>query len=100
MRRERLERKTKKKTFFKKKRELKDRDKDILGREFRKRFCRFCQDKVKLIDYKDVNRLQKFINERGKIISRRFSFNCAKHQRKLSQAIKRARFLALLTFNR
>jgi len=66
-------------------------------REMTKKFCRFCRDKVKDIDYKDVSRLQRFVTEKGKILSRRISGNCAKHQRKVSESIKRARFLALLT---
>jgi len=65
---------------------------------FRKRVCRFCQDKVSVIDYKDVNRLIKFVTERGKIVPSRVSGTCAKHQRKLTQAIKRARYLALLPY--
>ncbi|MDP2939614.1 MAG: 30S ribosomal protein S18 [Candidatus Omnitrophota bacterium] len=62
----------------------------------RKKFCRFCQDKVEVIDYKDITRLSKFITERKKILSRRISGNCARHQRKISHAIKRARILALV----
>ena len=53
---------------------------------------------AKYIDYKDINRLRRFINERGKILPRRMSGNCAKHQRQLSEAIKRARAIALLPF--
>ncbi|MFH1094377.1 MAG: 30S ribosomal protein S18 [Candidatus Omnitrophota bacterium] len=64
----------------------------------KKRVCRFCIDKVEAIDYKDVNRLTKFITERGKIVPSRVSGTCAKHQRKLAQAIKRARYLALLPY--
>ncbi|MCM8783579.1 MAG: 30S ribosomal protein S18 [Candidatus Omnitrophica bacterium] len=64
----------------------------------RKKYCRFCRNKVKDIDYKDVEFLQKFISERGKILSTRISGNCTKHQRKISQAIKRARIMALLPF--
>ena len=64
----------------------------------RKKFCRFCAEKIKAIDYKDVKRLESFIRERGKIISVRFSGNCAKHQRVLTEAIKRARFLSLLPY--
>ena len=55
-------------------------------------------DKVEYIDYKDINRLRRYINERGKILPRRMSGNCAKHQRQLSEAIKRARAIALLPF--
>ncbi len=65
---------------------------------FKKRVCRFCVDKVEAIDYKDINRLIKFVTERGKIVPSRVSGTCAKHQRKLAQAIKRARYLALLPY--
>lgn len=64
----------------------------------RKKTCVFCQEKVEAIDYKDVNRLKKFITESGKILPRRMSGNCAKHQRELTVAIKRARIAALLPF--
>jgi small subunit ribosomal protein S18 len=68
------------------------------GRRPRKRVCAFCVDKVEGIDYKEVNKLKKFITERGKILPRRISGNCAKHQRQLTTAIKRARVMALLPF--
>ncbi|MCK4436843.1 30S ribosomal protein S18 [bacterium] len=64
----------------------------------RKRPCKFCQGKVKEIDFKVVSQLQNYITERGKILPRRISGNCAKHQRQLTKAIKRARQLALLPF--
>lgn len=64
----------------------------------RKKVCVFCQEKVETIDYKDVARLKKFITEGGKIVPRRMSGTCAKHQRELSKAIKRARIAALLPF--
>jgi len=67
---------------------------------FKKRFCRFCMDKSKAIDYKDLKRLETFITERGKMVSSRFSGNCAKHQRRLAEAIKRARFISLVTYTR
>ena len=66
----------------------------------RKKFCRFCKSKIDYIDYKDTRLLEKFITERGKIVSSRVSGNCAKHQRRLALAIKRARILALLPFVR
>ncbi len=66
----------------------------------RKRFCRFCVNKVKTIDYKDVRTLESFIKERGKIVSSRISGNCARHQRRLAEAIKRARFISLLPYVR
>ncbi|NLT94004.1 MAG: 30S ribosomal protein S18 [Clostridia bacterium] len=68
------------------------------ARRPRKRVCAFCVDKIESIDYKDVNRLKKFTTERGKILPRRISGNCAKHQRQLTTAIKRARVMALLPF--
>lgn len=67
-------------------------------RRARKRVCNFCVDKVEIIDYKDLNRLKKYITERGKILPRRISGNCAGHQRELTVAIKRARAVALLPF--
>lgn len=68
------------------------------GRRARKKVCSFCVDKIELIDYKDVARLRRYITERGKILPRRISGNCAKHQRQLTNAIKRARNIALLPF--
>lgn len=68
------------------------------GRRPRKKVCSFCVDKVEAIDYKEIGRLRKYITERGKILPRRISGNCAKHQRELTLAIKRARNLALLPF--
>ena len=68
------------------------------GRKPRRKVCQFCVDKVANIDYKDLNRLRRFISERGKILPRRMSGNCAKHQRQLSEAIKRARAIALLPY--
>ncbi|MBL7084818.1 MAG: 30S ribosomal protein S18 [Candidatus Omnitrophica bacterium] len=65
---------------------------------FKKRKCVFCTEKVEEIDYKDAAKLGRFISERGKISSRRGSGTCARHQRKLARAIKRARFIALLPF--
>lgn len=63
-----------------------------------KKVCIFCQDKVEAIDYKDVSKLRKFMTEKGKIIPRRVSGVCAKHQRELTNAIKRARVMALLPY--
>ena len=68
------------------------------GRFFRKKACRFCSEKVTTLDYKEVERLGKFLTEKGKIIGRRITGNCAKHQRALARAIKRARHAALLPF--
>jgi len=68
------------------------------GRRGKRKNCNFCVDKVESIDYKDVPRLKKFVTERGKILPRRISGNCAKHQRMLTTAIKKARVMALLPF--
>ena len=64
----------------------------------RKKVCIFCVDKVDFVDYKDSAKLRKFISERGKILPRRISGTCAKHQRELNTAIKRARQVALLPY--
>ena len=64
----------------------------------RRKVCVFCTEKIDYIDYKDSNRLRKFISERGKILPRRISGTCAKHQRGLNIAIKRARQVALLPY--
>lgn len=68
------------------------------GRRTRRKVCSFCVDKVEHIDYKDLSRLRRFITERGKILPRRISGSCAKHQRQLTTAIKRARNVALMPF--
>lgn len=68
------------------------------GRRVKKKMCTFCADKVEAIDYKDVSKLRKYISERGKILPRRITGNCAKHQRQLTSAIKKARNIALLPF--
>ncbi len=72
---------------------------DILS-SVRKKFCRLCVDKTKALDYKDVRRLEAFIKERGKIVSTRISGNCAKHQRMVAEAIKKARFMSLTPYTR
>jgi small subunit ribosomal protein S18 len=64
----------------------------------KRKVCNFCADKVADINYKDTARLRKFISERGKILPRRISGNCAKHQRLLTTAVKRARVIAFLPF--
>ncbi len=68
------------------------------GRRGRKRVCGFCVDKIDGVDYKDVARLRRYITERGKIVPRRISGNCARHQRQVTVAVKRARMVALLPF--
>ncbi len=65
----------------------------------RRKVCRFCADKNVGIDYKDPQTLKYFITDRGKIIPRRISGNCAKHQRKVGTAVKRARMIALMPFS-
>ena len=69
-----------------------------MKRPSRRKVCAFCQEKVEVIDYKDVNRLKKYITEGGKILPRRMTGTCAMHQRELSNAIKKARIVALLPF--
>jgi len=64
----------------------------------KKRVCIFCADKINHIDYKDFLKLKKFVSERGKILPRRITGNCAKHQRALTIAIKRSRHVALLAY--
>ncbi|HHP51599.1 MAG TPA: 30S ribosomal protein S18 [Moorella mulderi] len=64
----------------------------------RKKICSFCAEKIEYVDYKDVGRLRRYLSERGKILPRRVTGNCARHQRQLTRAIKRARILALLPF--
>ena len=81
MKRGRDDKKRKKKVFFR-----------------RRKVCRFCADKISTADYKDVKFLQQYIVDRAKILPRRISGNCAKHQRIVQQAIKRARHIALLPF--
>ena len=89
--------KVKTKTFGKTKTPLKKRDVHLVPR---KRFCRFCVDKVTFIDYKDVKSLENFMTERGKILASRLSGNCAKHQRRIAEAIKKARFISLIPYTR
>ncbi|MGN0465828.1 MAG: 30S ribosomal protein S18 [Lachnospiraceae bacterium] len=64
----------------------------------RKKVCVFCTDKNATMDYKDVNKLKRYVSERGKILPRRITGNCAKHQRALTVAIKRARHVALMPY--
>ncbi len=63
-----------------------------------RKICRYCEAKVTFIDYKDERELRRLISERGKIVPRRISGTCAKHQRHVAQAVKRARFLALVPY--
>jgi small subunit ribosomal protein S18 len=64
----------------------------------RRRMCRFCADKEVRVDYKDVNMLRMYITDRGKLVPRRISGNCAKHQREVVRAVKQARNIALVPF--
>ena len=68
------------------------------GRKAKKRVCAFCVDGITEIDYKDVARLRRYITERGKILPRRITGNCARHQRLVTQAVKKARVMALMPF--
>ena len=69
-----------------------------MRRPNRKKVCAFCADKAEFIDYKDVAKLRKYTTERGKIVPRRVTGTCACHQRHLTTAIKRARYVALLPY--
>ena len=68
------------------------------GMRRRKKVCVFCGEKNGTIDYKDTNKLKRYVSERGKILPRRITGNCAKHQRALTVAIKRARHIALMPY--
>ena len=68
------------------------------GGRRRKKVCVFCGDKNNSIDYKDTNKLKRYVSERGKILPRRITGNCAKHQRALTVAVKRARHIALMPY--
>ncbi len=69
------------------------------NRKGRKKVCSFCVERVEVIDYKDIGRLNRFISDRSKILPRRVTGTCAGHQRELTTAIKRARIIALLPFS-
>ena len=85
--------------FFKKKPYGKRKDdKKKKPKKFRKKVCKLCIDRQPLMDYKEVSRLQRFITEKGKMLPRRISGNCARHQRQVASAIKRARQVALLPY--
>lgn len=71
----------------------------IRKRIFRPRVCRFCTEKDMVIDYKDVRTMRNLVTERGKIIPRRIYGTCAKHQRQITEAVKRARHLALIPYS-
>jgi small subunit ribosomal protein S18 len=72
---------------------------DNKRRRPRKKVCNFCRDKATHIDYKDIGKLRKYTSERGKILPKRITGTCAKHQRMVTEAIKRARSIALLPYS-
>ena len=74
------------------------RPRNMGGRKGRRKVCGFCADKTEHIDYKDTSKLRKYVTERGKIMPRRMSGVCAKHQRELAVAIKRSRQVALMPY--
>lgn len=82
----------------KKEKSAKTSSKTSAVRRAKRKVCQFCVDKIELIDYKDVTKLRKFLSEKGKILPRRISGCCAKHQRQLTLSIKRARHIALLPY--
>ncbi len=75
-----------------------EKERNFRARKPRRKVCSFCVDKVEAIDYKDIATLKKYVSERGKILPRRVTGTCAKHQRELTEAIKRARQIALLPY--
>ena len=79
--------------------EIKKENSFRTNRRPKRKVCQFCVDKVQDIDYKDVAKLRRYVSERAKILPRRITGTCAKHQRQLTSAIKRARHIALLPFS-
>ena len=75
-----------------------DKEQKAFRPKRKKKVCAFCADKVEQIDYKDAAKLRKFVSERSKILPRRITGTCAKHQRELTTAIKRARQIAILPY--
>ena len=75
-----------------------DRESSAYRGRKRRKVCAFCVDKVECIDYKDAAKLRRYTSERGKILPRRMTGTCAAHQRQLTEAIKRARHIALLPY--
>ena len=73
-------------------------DRPVRGRRGRKKVCAFCVDKVENIDYKDIAKLRRYMSERAKIVPRRVTGTCARHQRQLTVAVNRARHLAMLPY--
>ena len=68
------------------------------GKSFKKKYCKLCLEKIGFVDYKDDKRLGRFVTDRGKIVPRRVSGTCSRHQQQIKIAVKRARILALLPF--
>ena len=79
--------------------EIKKENSFRTNRRPKRKVCQFCVDKAMDIDYKDVAKLRRYVSERAKILPRRITGTCAKHQRQLTEAIKRARHIALLPFS-
>lgn len=77
---------------------IEDKPRKFNKRPAKKKVCIFCQNKDEKIDYKDINKIKRFITEKGKILPRRQTGVCSNHQRELAEAIKRARIVALLPF--
>ena len=76
----------------------KDNDNDYRARRIKKKVCQFCANSELVIDYKDHDKMKRFISEKGKILPRRVTGNCAKHQREIALAVKRARHIAILPY--
>jgi len=80
-------------------RRMREKKEDVLvTSRMRKKTCRFCEEKIEGLDYKDIRRFERLVSERGKMLSRRITGVCARHQRKVEDAVKKARFMALLPF--
>ena len=73
-------------------------DRPMRGKRARKKVCAFCVDRAEHIDYKDIAKLRRYLSERAKIVPRRVTGTCARHQREMTIAIKRARHMALLPY--
>lgn len=79
-------------------REKKEKKKERESKSFKRKYCKLCLEKIGFVDYKDDKRLGRFITDRGKIVPRRVSGTCSRHQKQITVAVKRARILALLPF--
>jgi small subunit ribosomal protein S18 len=78
--------------------ERKEKKKERESKSFKRKYCKLCLEKIGFVDYKDDKRLGRFITDRGKIVPRRVSGTCSRHQKQITVAVKRARILALLPF--